>query len=147
MAEPAATAAPAHASPRAIIDLMLDRMGRHDYSGFADVFAEDAVSDMPFMTVAALKHLEGREKIRATIAKAESASPIKLGEISSPVVYETTDPELWFVEYVATGTVTTTGGSYRTTYFVMLRIRDGQIVYYRQYNESGAAIIAAATPA
>ncbi|SNQ48337.1 conserved hypothetical protein [Frankia canadensis] len=136
-----------HASPRTIIDRMLELLGRHDYSGFADIFAEDAVCDMPFMTVPVLRHIEGREKIKATIAGAEAASPIKLGEVRSPVVYETSDAELWFVEYTATGTVTTTGGSYRTTYFVMLRIRDGLIHYYRQYNESGAAIIASTTPA
>ncbi len=134
-------AAPVETSPRAVINLMLDLMSRHDYSGFADIFTEDAVCDMPFMTVPVLRHMEGRKKIKETIDAAEGASPIKLGEISAPVVYETTDPQLWFVEYTATGTVTTTGGFYRTTYFVMLRIQEGQITYYRQYNESGAALI------
>ena len=48
-------------------------------------------------------------------------------------LYQTQDPEVVIVEMRAKGTVTTTGRSFTATSIQVLRIRDGQIVLFRDF--------------
>ena len=49
------------------------------------------------------------------------------------VVHETTDPEVVIVEYEANGTVVPTGAPFRQTVIAVFRVRDGEVLSYRDY--------------
>jgi uncharacterized protein len=103
-----------------------------DADGFADLFAPDAVIEAPFAPPGAPSRLVGREAIRE-YARHLVASPLRLEDFEVAELYQTPDPEVVIVEMSAKATVTTTGQSVAATSIQILRIRDGQIVLFRDF--------------
>jgi heme-degrading monooxygenase HmoA len=65
------------------------------------------------------------------------ASPLRLEDFEVEELYQTQDPEVVIVEVRAKGTVTTTGQPVAATSIQILRIRDGQIVFFRDFADPG----------
>ena len=103
-----------------------------DADGLADLYAPDAVIESPFAPPGAPARLEGREAIRE-YSRHVMASPLRLDDYQVTELYQTQDPELVIVEVHAKVTLTTTGQSFATTSIQILRIRDGQIVLFRDF--------------
>ncbi len=103
-----------------------------DADGLAELYAPDAVIESPFAPPGAPARLEGRDTIRE-YSHNVLASPIRLEEYEVTELYETQDPEVVIVEIRAAATLTTTGQSFATTSIQVLRIRDGQIVLFRDF--------------
>ncbi len=103
-----------------------------DADGFADLFAPDAVTEAPFAPPGAPARLEGREAIRE-YSRNVMASPLRLEDFEVAELYQTQDPEVVIVEMRTKGTVTTTGQSFTATSIQVLRIREGQIVLFRDF--------------
>jgi uncharacterized protein len=103
-----------------------------DADGFADLFAPDGVIEAPFAPPGAPARLEGREAIRE-YSRHVMASPLRLEDFEVAELYQTQDPEEVTVEMRTKGTVTTTGQSFAATSIQVLRIRDGQIVLFRDF--------------
>jgi len=103
-----------------------------DADGLADLYAPDAVIESPFAPPGAPARLEGREAIRE-YSRHVMASPLRLDDYEVTELYQTQDPELVIVEVHAKVTLTTTGQSFATTSIQILRIRDGQIVLFRDF--------------
>jgi uncharacterized protein (TIGR02246 family) len=103
-----------------------------DADGFADLFAPDGVIEAPFAPPGAPARLEGREAIRE-YSRHVVASPLRLEDFEVAELYQTQDPEVVIVEMRTKGTVTTTGQSFAATSIQFLRIRDGQIVLFRDF--------------
>jgi uncharacterized protein len=103
-----------------------------DADGLAELYAPDAVIESPFAPPGAPARLEGREAIREYSHRVV-ASPIRLEEYEVAEFYQTDDPEVVIVEMRAAATLTTTGQSFTTTSIQILRIRDGQIVLFRDF--------------
>jgi hypothetical protein len=103
-----------------------------DADGFADLFAPDAVIEAPFAPPGAPSRLEGREAIRE-YSRHVLASPLRLEDVEVTERYQTQDPEVVIVEMRTNGTVTTTGRPFAATSIQVLRIRDGQIVLFRDF--------------
>ena len=104
-----------------------------DADGFADLFAPDAVIEVPFASLPGMPaRLAGREAIRE-YSRRVMASPLQLEEFEVVELYQTQDPEVVIVEMRTTATVTTTGQSFTATSIQILRIRDGQIVLFRDF--------------
>jgi ketosteroid isomerase-like protein len=61
------------------------------------------------------------------------ASPLRLEEYEVAEFYQTQDPEVVIVEMRTKGTLTTTGQSFAVTSIQILRIREGQIVLFRDF--------------
>jgi ketosteroid isomerase-like protein len=59
--------------------------------------------------------------------------PLRLESFEVAELYQTLDPEVVVVEMRTTATVTTTGQSFTATSIQVLRIRDGQIVLFRDF--------------
>ena len=76
--------------------------------------------------------LEGREAIRE-YSRHVMASPLQLEDFEVVELYQTQDPEVVIVELRTTGTLTTTGRSFAATSIQILRIREGQIVLFRDF--------------
>jgi ketosteroid isomerase-like protein len=79
-----------------------------DADGYADLFAPDGVIEWPFAPPGAPSRMDGREAIR---------------DYSEVVI----------VEMRARATLTTTGQSFDATSIQVLRIREGQILLFRDY--------------
>jgi hypothetical protein len=103
-----------------------------DADGFADLFAPDAVIEAPFAPPGAPSRLEGREAIRA-YSRQVMASPLRLEDFEVIELYQTQDPEAVVVEMRTKGTVTTTGRPFTATSIQVLRIREGHIVFFRDF--------------
>lgn len=107
-----------------------------DVDGFADLFALDGVIEAPFTgPPGATMRLEGREAIRE-YSRRVMASPLRLDDFEVAEVYQTQDPEVVVVEMRTRGTLTATGRSFVATSIQVLRIRDGQIVLFRDFVDS-----------
>ena len=83
-----------------------------DTDGYADLFAPDGVTDLPFAPPGAPSRLEGREAIRE-YSRRVVASPVRLEDLEDAEVYQTQDPEVVIVEVRARAT-TPTPGSWKT---------------------------------
>ena len=104
-----------------------------DADGFADLFAPDAVIELPFGWLPGMSaRLEGREAIREN-ARRVMASPLRLEDFEVAELYQAQDPEVVIAEMRAKATVTTTGKSFTATSIQILRIRDGHIVLFRDF--------------
>jgi uncharacterized protein (TIGR02246 family) len=106
-----------------------------DTDGYADLFAADGVIESPFAPPGAPSRLEGREAIREH-SRHVMASPVRLEDIEDVELYQTQDPEVVIVEVRAKATLTTTGRSFATTSIQIYRIREGQIVLFRDFPNS-----------
>lgn len=107
-----------------------------DVDGFADLFALDGVIEAPFTgPPGTTMRLEGREAIRE-YSRRVMASPLRLDDFEVAEVYQTQDPEVVVVEMRTRGTLTATGRSFVATSIQVLRIRDGQIVLFRDFVDS-----------
>lgn len=103
-----------------------------DLDGFADLFAADGVHELPFAPPGVPARIEGREALRAYFA-AVTSTPLRHTEFRDMTVYRTTDPEVLIAEYDAHGEVTDTGRRYALRYLQVVRVRDGEIVLWRDY--------------
>jgi hypothetical protein len=107
-----------------------------DVDGFAELFAPDGVIEAPFTgPPGTTMRLEGREAIRE-YSRRVMASPLRLDDFEVTEVYQTQDPEVVIVEMRTNGTLTATGRSFVATSIQVLRIRDGQIVLFRDFADS-----------
>jgi uncharacterized protein len=104
-----------------------------DADGFADLFAPDAVIESPFAGHSGMPpRLEGRDQIRAYTHQV-TTSLLRLDDFEVTELYQTQNPEIVIAEVRAEATLTTTGQSFTATSIQVLRIREGQIVLFRDY--------------
>jgi uncharacterized protein len=104
-----------------------------DADGFADLFAPDAVLEFAFHGPPGTPvRVEGREAIRE-YSRRVMASPLRLEEYEVAELYQAQDPEAVVVEMRARATIATTGRSFTAMSIQVLRIRDGQIVLFRDF--------------
>jgi uncharacterized protein (TIGR02246 family) len=123
-------------------ELILNR----DADGFADLFAPDAVIEVPFAGLPGMPaRLAGREAIREN-ARQVLALPLRIEDFEVVELYQTTDPELVIVEMRTAATVTTTGRSFTATSIQVLRIRDGHIALFRDFADPRAVADAMGEP-
>ena len=118
-------------SPRSVFESLLQGISDGKWSDLADLYAEDAVVEMPFAPSSPTR-LEGREAVRAHFAAA-AGGPLSI-QASNVVVHDTADPEMVIAEFDYDGQVTTTGHSFRVTNIQVLRVRNGKIVSSRDYH-------------
>jgi ketosteroid isomerase-like protein len=123
---------PDPASPRRVLESLLQGISGGRWNDLADLYAEDAVVEQPFAP-SPPRRLDGREVIRAHFAAA-AQGPLEL-KASNVVVHDTADPEVVVAEFDYDGRVATTGRSFRAANIQVLRVRDGRIVSSRDYHD------------
>jgi len=94
--------------------------------------AYDGYIEWPYRPAGVPARLQGRTEIRRFLSAA-SRDFIRFDEYRDVVVHETTDPEVVIVEYEANGTVVPTGAPFRQTVIAVFRVRDGEVLSYRDY--------------
>ena len=104
-----------------------------DIDGLTGLYAPDAVIEFAFAgPPGAPARLEGRDAIREHSRRALT-SGLRIEEYEVTELHQTQDPEVVIVEMRAKATLTTTGQALATTSIQILRIREGQIAFFRDF--------------
>ncbi|WP_406269126.1 nuclear transport factor 2 family protein [Nocardia sp. NBC_00881] len=83
---------------RELVEKLFGRLRHRDAAAFVELFAPDAVFEIPFVVPGIPARLEGRDAIRDHLVQRWSGlSGIEVHGVH-PQVYETTDPEVFLVE-------------------------------------------------
>ena len=110
-----------------------DLMLAGDADGLADLFAPDAVMEFAFHGPPGTPvRVEGREAIRE-YSRRVMASSLRLEEYEVAELYQAQNLEVVVAEMRARATIATTSRSFTAMSIQVLRIRDGQIVLFRDF--------------
>ena len=106
--------------------------------------ADDGVFEFPFAAPGRPKRYEGKAAFLAMAGPARAALPFTFDTCEIRTVHRTADPEVAIVEYEIGGRVR---GEHRTSALIaVLRIRDGKVVHWREYQDTFAILQALAQP-
>ena len=122
------------ATPRAVLQRLIDGVTALRPEGLPQLYAEDVVVVHPFAHPAS--RLEGREALRRHFAQLETL-PVEL-KARNLVVHETGDPEVIVAEFEYACRNTETGREFVVPNIFVLRVRDGRIVESRDYADHRA---------
>ncbi|MEK2478039.1 nuclear transport factor 2 family protein [Streptomyces noursei] len=122
-------------TPRQLLECFQQAMLDFSPDALADLFAEDAVYEFPFLAPQReAGRYEGREQIRAGFTRAwSSPHPSPVVGLRDVRVHETADPELIIAEHEFDAVNHATGESFTSGFVLILRARGGQIVDVRDY--------------
>lgn len=118
-------------TPRQVFERLLAGFGGDDWSGLPEMYAEDAVVQMPFALPQPVR-LHGREEVRRHLAR-NARLGITL-RVSGVRMHETADPEVVIAEFDYAGHAATTGKDFHVANIQVLRVRDGLILETRDYH-------------
>ena len=107
-------------------------------SGFQSLLADDAVVELPFAPPGRPRRFRGRAEWLAFARGARAGLPVRFEECRETAVHETADPGVIVVEYELAGTVLTTGRRAAAPFIGVLRVRDGQVTGWREYQDTVA---------
>jgi len=119
---------------------VIDRMGQGwlgNPAAMDDLLAEDVVMEVPFAPGGPLRW-DGREEWLAFAEPSRAGFPAKFDRFTKLAVHETLDPEVAVVEYELGGVVTTTGQRAAARFIGVLRVRNGKIAGWREYQNTFA---------
>ena len=126
-----------HPTPDQVLEQRRQLLLDQDTEGFVALFAPDGVIELPFAGPDLPGRLDGREAIRE-FTRRSAAGPIHIDDLEATAVHHTADPEVVIVELITRVTLTSTGRAFTGRSIQVFRIRDGQIVLFRDYfNPSG----------
>ncbi|HEX3787287.1 MAG TPA: nuclear transport factor 2 family protein [Pseudonocardiaceae bacterium] len=129
--------------PRDVFERMRHNWLRSDPRGFADLLADDAVIELPF----AAARFESRAAFVAFAQPRQAGFPVRFEDVRNVLIHDTADPEVIVVEYELVGRHTGTGHTASAPFIGVLRVHDGQITGWREYQDSAAIAAALAAPA
>jgi uncharacterized protein len=113
----------------------------------ADLMADDVVVELPFASPGRPSRFEGREQFLAYAGPLQAVFPVRFDDVRDVVLHDTGDPEVIVVEYELAGTVTHTGHRAAAPFIGVLRVRDGKIAQWREYQNVPAIAAAVQGPA
>jgi len=121
---------PGVATPREVVEALMQGISDGAWDGLHDWYAEDAVVEYPFALPTPTR-LEGRQAIKDYFALA-ARSPLLL-QLRDMVVHETADPEVVVAEWTYDGQAAS-GRAFQVANIQVTRVRAGQIVSSRDYH-------------
>jgi ketosteroid isomerase-like protein len=120
-------------TPREILRRYQQAMVDKSADDLADLYAADAVHELPFLFPGMPERLEGREQVRAAYRAAWAASDAQPREVRDVDVHSCADGTVLVVEQIVSGVRESTGESFEFPGVLVLRVRDGEIVHVRDY--------------
>ncbi|MEU4343637.1 nuclear transport factor 2 family protein [Nocardia sp. NPDC023852] len=118
---------------RELVENLFGRLRHRDADAFVELFAPDAVFEIPFVVPGIPARLEGRDAIRDHLVQRWSGlSGIEVHGVH-PQVYETTDPEVFLVENEVDMTHPGAERARVRTSVNVIRVRGGKVVLFRDY--------------
>jgi uncharacterized protein len=135
--------APTAMGPREVFARMRERWLDNTVAHpMGSLLAADAVIEAPFALPGRPRRFEGREPFLAHAGAGRAALPLRFEECREIAIHDTVDPEVIVVEYELAGTVTTTGRRASAPFIGVLRVRDGQVTGWREYQDAVAIALA-----
>lgn len=119
-------------APLHVVQRLLDGIAIGPTPSLADLYAADAVVELPFARPGGLR-LEGRAAIRDHFARAARA-PLTLLPVAV-TLHQTLDPEVVVAEYDYEGRAIETGRSFVVSNVQIVRVRAGRIVASRDFHD------------
>lgn len=110
----------------------LQSLERKDMDAFANVWADDAIQDMPYSPEGFPKQLNGK----AQLVQHYSGWPNNSGHANFTkgiTFYPMNDPQAVFVEYHGDVDVIPTGRKYIQDYGGLFQVKNGKITFFREY--------------
>ncbi|MFD0687441.1 nuclear transport factor 2 family protein [Actinomadura fibrosa] len=104
----------------------------------SELCADDVVVELPFARAGMPHRIAGREQVAAFTAAGREALPVTFDEFRTIALHQTTDPEVIVAQYEVTGTATATGHRATAPFVLVLRVRDGLVVHWCEYQDSTA---------
>lgn len=117
---------------RQAVQQFLTALEKKDMQAFADVWAEDAVQDMPFSPAGFPKRVVGKANLEELYAAWPDVSS-NADFTSNLVFYPMQDPRTVFVEYTGRVDIVPTGREYQQTYGGLFHVQNGKIALFREY--------------
>jgi ketosteroid isomerase-like protein len=118
-------------TPRAVVERFVATSARGAYDELADFYAEDAIIEMPFAPSEIPRVSQGRELFRTRFKSVEGRWTIDA--IDPLVIHETANPEVVIAEFTIHRTIAATAEKQSGDYIMVMTIRDGLIIYSRDY--------------
>ena len=128
-----------------VLERMREAAIARSVGDMSSVYAVDAVHEFPFTRPGVPSRLEGRDAIMSFVTAFWSTSPLKYERYRTIAIHRTADPDTIVVEQEVEGTSTTTG-PFVLPNIMVLRVRDGQIDYLRDYANLPAVEEATGSP-
>jgi ketosteroid isomerase-like protein len=119
-------------SPREVVDELLRRTAPGPAEDMADLFAEDAVFELPYLPPGTPQPAPGREVFRGHLRSAVGVQ--EFDGVDDVHHYEATDSEVVVTEYLLHGHVVATGRRFTSRVVMVNRVRHGLIVWSRSYS-------------
>ena len=116
---------------RETVELLLHTTVSGTRDQMADLYAPDVVIEIPFAPDGIPAITNGRETMRARMNAA--ASLFTFDSVSDVTLHETADPEVVIAEYRIHGHLSSSGKPFSLTFVMVTRVRDGLIVWSRDY--------------
>ena len=125
----------------AVVRTMFARLSAADYDSMAELFADDIEFDLAYAPAAFPMPVVGREPMKDLVAgfMGGAFDPFAIEVVTT---YPGADGETLVAEYRSTGTVKHNGKQYVNRYVGIFRVRDGAIVFWREYHNTEAATAA-----
>lgn len=133
--------------PREAFERFRNKLLAGDPAGLdASMLADDCVIEAPFAPPGAPRRIEGRDAFVAWAAPRQTAlaGRIRFTAVRDVVVHETTDPETAVVEYEVEGVRAADGMRAAAPFAVVVRVRDGRVALWREYQDPAAMALATA---
>lgn len=112
---------------------------------YAAMLAEDVVGEVPFAPAGERRRFEGRAEFGGW-ARALSGR-VRFTDVRDVVAHQTTDPEVAVVEYTVEGVRTADGVTAAVPFVLVVRVRAGRVVLWREYQDPAAMARLAENPA
>lgn len=119
---------------------VIDRMGAGwlgDAAAMDDLLADQVVIEVPFAPGGPRKWV-GRDEWLAFAVPARANFPVRFDRFAKLAVHQTVDPEVAVVEYELAGEIAGTGQRGSARFIGVLRVRDGRILEWREYQDTYA---------
>ncbi|MET8159402.1 nuclear transport factor 2 family protein [Sphaerisporangium sp. NPDC005289] len=132
--------------PREAFERFRDHLLDGTAAGLESLLADDGVVESPFAPPGAPRRIEGREAFAAMAVPQREAlrGRVRFTAVRDVVVHQTADPEVAVIEYEIEGVRETDGLRAAAPFAVVVRVRDGRVALWREYqNPTAMALIAA----
>jgi hypothetical protein len=133
------------AGPREAFELFRDHLLTGTSAGLETFLADDGVVESPFAPPGAPRRIEGREAFAARAVPQREAllRRVRFTAVRDVVVHETADPQVAVVEYEVEAVREADGLRAATPFAVVVRVRDGRVVLWREYQNPAAMALLA----
>jgi ketosteroid isomerase-like protein len=99
------------------------------------LWAPDVVIEAPFAAPGQPRRYEGAATFLEATRRTRESFPVRFETFRYTAVHQTTDPEVTVLEYELGGTALTTGKRASAPFVAVMRVRDGRIVAWREYQD------------